>query len=70
MKLSRNYLIAALVLVILYLLFMRPQTSEFSFCFGGCSGWKPYGTPNPDSGYYKYTNVSRNGSQVNYCHCK
>jgi len=67
MKLSRNYLIAALVLVILYLLFMRSQTE--GFCFGGCTGWLPAGASNPNPGYYKYPKTSRNGLQVNYCHC-
>ena len=37
MKLSRNYLIAALALVILYLLFMRPQKSwASSVCGKNC----------------------------------
>ena len=70
MKFSRNYLIVALALLALYLMFMRPQKSGFSFCFGGCSGWLPYAAANPNDGYYKYKNVSRNGTQVNYCHCK
>ena len=67
MKLSRNYLIAALVLVVLYMMFMRPQKA--GFCFGGCSGWLPAGVRNPNPGYYKYSKTSRNGLQVNYCHC-
>jgi len=70
MKLSRDYLFAILALVVLYLLFMRPQTSDFSFCFGGCTGWLSAGARNPNPGYYKYPKTSRNGLQVNYCHCK
>ena len=69
MKLSRNYIIVALALLALYLMFMRPQKSGFSWCFGGCSGWLPYGVANPKPSYFKYTKVSRSGVQVNYCHC-
>ena len=34
MKLSRDYLIAALVLVVLYLMFMRPQESGYASTCG------------------------------------
>lgn len=66
---GQNLVLIALALIALYLLF-KPQTSDFSFCFGGCTGWLPSGARNPNPGYYQYPKTSRNGLQVNYCHCK
>ena len=48
MKLSRNYLIAALVLVVLYLMFMRPQKS--GWCVAGVGTTCPKSPPPPPSG--------------------
>ena len=77
MKLSRNYLIAALVLVVLYLLFMRPQKSGFwpfksaSVCVGTCTGWKPVSNSStyvcPSDKPNK--KIGLGGQQVNCCKC-
>ena len=70
MKLSRNYLIAALVLVILYMLFMRPQAS--SFCWPNpCTLWLPVGTKNPNPKFYKSAPIknSLDKTKVAYCKC-
>ena len=49
MKLSRNYLIAALVLVVLYMMFMRPQTE--GWCVAGVgTTCKKSPAPPPPSG--------------------
>ena len=45
MKLSRNYLIAALVLVVLYMMFMRPQKS--GWCVAGVGTTCPKSPPPP-----------------------
>ena len=66
---SRNYLIAALLLITLYLMFFKPQTS--GWCFGTCTGWMNVN----DAHNYKCPSdksnrkVSRNGYQVNCCKC-
>jgi hypothetical protein len=50
MKLSRNYLIAALVLVVLYMMFMRPQTE--GWCVGGVGTTCPKSPPRPSGCQY------------------
>ena len=69
MKLSRNYLIGALMVMALYLMFFKPRTS--GWCFGFCTGWKvvsnsstyqcPSDKPNKKIGL--------GGQQVNCCKC-
>ena len=77
MKFSRKYIIATLVLFLLYLVFFRHQTSGFwpfksaSVCVGTCTGWKSvsnsstYACPSDKPN----KKVGLGGQQVNCCKC-
>ena len=69
MKLSRNYLIAALVLVVLYLLFSRQQ-KEYLCINPLCTKWLSPGTKNPNSRLYKKGPIkSLDNKAIAYCSC-
>ena len=71
MKLSRDHIVWILILVALWLMFMRPKKEGFHICFGGCTGWRyvndAYNYSCPSSKPHR--KVSRDGTQVNCCKC-
>jgi len=69
MKLSRDYLIVALALVVLYLLFMSSRASS-ACLFNSCTTWLNLGSKNPNPKFYKAGPIkSLDNKKIAYCKC-